>query len=117
MLGSYLRSVEQKTMREDGFSGTRLQAEGLLGVMSDTPHYGLSHSCSSRKDGVFCEAFREKAFGRGYEQISGSRKILYFHVITGKHSRNFKLQSFLPPRPHPLWSVKTCLSLSPQSMC
>ena len=52
-LGSHLRSVEQKTTLEDGFSGTRLQAEGLLGVTSDTPHYGLPHSCLSRKDGGF----------------------------------------------------------------
>lgn len=33
-------------------------------------------------------------------RISGSRKILYFHVRMGKHSRNFKLQLFflrVPP--------------------
>ena len=114
-LGSHLRSVQQKTTLEDGFSGTRPQAEGLLGVMSDTPHYGLSLGCLSRKDRVFCEAFREKASGRGYEQISGSRKILYFHVITRKHSRNFKLQLFLPPTPSPTLVNEDLLSLSPQS--
>ncbi|CAI9160903.1 unnamed protein product [Rangifer tarandus platyrhynchus] len=101
LLGSCLRSVEQKTTLEDGFSGTRPQAEGLPGVISDTPHYGLQHSCLSRKDGVFCEAFREKALGRRYEQISGSRKILHFHVMTGKHSRNFKLQLLSAPRQAP----------------
>lgn len=111
LLGSCLRSVKQKTTLEDGFSGTRLQAEGLPGVISNTPHYGLSHSCLSRKDGVFCEAFREKAFGRGYEQISGSRKILYFHVITGKHSGNFKLQLLSAP-PHPVTLVNEDLPVS-----
>ena len=33
VLGSCLRSVEQKTTPEDGFSGTRPQAEGLPGVI------------------------------------------------------------------------------------
>lgn len=71
------------------------------GRYKDTPHYGLSHSCLSRKDGVFCEAFREKAFERRYEQISGSRNILYFHVMTGKRSRNFKLQLLSAPHHAP----------------
>lgn len=80
--------------------GQGRRQEGLLGIMAtplitDCPIAG----CPGRKRSLSWCGLQREGLQEGYEQIYKVGKFQYFHVITGKHSRNFKLQLFFPRGP------------------